>query len=247
MAGINMDWMDLTGMGSYRSGIAKQEEAQRQELADLRGRMDTLGGEYQATGQQIAGQYAPLASLGAVGAQRLQGDFGVQDPNYQFQGRVEDYLDPSIAYQQDQARQQLEQSAAARGSLMSGAAMKAISDRAQQIGQQGYGDAYSRMERDRTYGTQQAQQGYANQNQQAQQALRQAQQIAQLGISGLAGQSAGQQFGTRGSVGVRQGAYGQTVNPTAGLGDIRRGEMQGDFTKGLFELGGDYLKGKFGE
>ena len=156
---------DPTGIKAYRSGLAKQEAAQRQELADLRGRMDTLGEEYSSTGQQIAGQYAPLAALGTAGAARLQADYGVEAPNYQFRGRVEDYLDPSIAYQQEQARQQLEQSAAARGSLMSGAAMKAIADRAQQIGQQGYADAYTRMERDRAFGSQQAQQRYLNRNQ----------------------------------------------------------------------------------
>jgi len=246
MLGGIIDYLgDPTGMDAYRSGLRQQEAAQRGELEDLRGRMDTLGAEYDATGQQIAGQYAPIAALGVTGAERLQGDYTTATPQYQFQGQVEDYLDPSIAYQQQQARQQLEQSAAARGSLMSGAAMKAIADRAQQIGQQGYADAYARMERDRAYGTGQAQQDYLNRNQQAQQQLQQAQQIATLGLQGLAGQTSGQTYGTSGSVGVRQGAYGETVNPTAGLGDVRAGQMRGDFTKGVFDLGGEYLKGKF--
>lgn len=51
------------------------------------------------------------------------------------------YLDPSIDYQVQQATRGVEGSAANAGKLNSGATLKAIADRAQQIGQTGYQNA----------------------------------------------------------------------------------------------------------
>jgi len=221
--------MDPTGMNAFQ----QQEAAQRAELEAARGRAAGIGKEFTDTGEFVANTYAPYANLASLGAQGMSQDYSVTPNAYQFQGQVSDYLDPSIAYQQDQARRQLESSAAARGNLMSGAAAKAIADRAQQIGAQGYGNAYAAMERDRGYGAQQAQQNYLNQVAQGQQQYNQAQNVAQLGLQGLSGQGQALQQGVMNSANARLPTYTQTVDPAAGLGNIRAGEMRGGFTQGL--------------
>lgn len=55
-----------------------------------------------------------------------------------------DYLDPSIAYQQEAARKNVEESAAGRGGLYSGAAAREIASDTAKIAEQGYRDAYDR-------------------------------------------------------------------------------------------------------
>lgn len=237
---------DPTGMGAYREGMAKNEAAQRAEQDAVRGRLDPLAQQYMTTGQNISDLYGQTAGLGSVGMQGMVQDYSVDPTMAQYQGNVNQFLDPSIAYQQQQAQRGIESSAAARGNLMSGAAAKAIADRAQQIGQQGYADAYARMERDRANFQQQNQQNYLNRNQQAMQQLQQQQQLAQLGLQGLAGQSQGMQYGTSGYVNTQMPGAQLSVDPTAGLGDIRAGEMRGQFTQGLFDAGKDGLKSLVG-
>lgn len=240
------DWLgDPSGMGGYRSGLKQQEAAQRKELEAMRGRMGTLGEEALATGQQISGAYAPIAGLAGVGAGQMQGDFTTPYEKYNFTGKVEDYLDPSIAYQQQQASKQIQSGAAAQGNLLSGAAQKALSDRAQQIGQQGYQQAFQNMQNERQYGSSQAQQDYLNRLNANQLRYGQAKDIAGLGMQGLQGQTQGMQWGQNARLGLLGPAYGQMVDPTAGLGDIRAAEMRGSATSGLSSLAGDFIGSLF--
>lgn len=67
---------------------------------------------------------------------------------------VESYLDPSMDYQQEQARRQLQAGQAVSGTMMSGAAQKQLQDRAMDIARTGYGDAFNRMQTDRNFGYQ---------------------------------------------------------------------------------------------
>lgn len=241
------DWLsDPSGMGGYRSGLRQQEAAQRKELEAMRGRMGTLGAEASAMGERLGGMYAPMAGLAGVGATQMQGDYSTPYQQYQFGGKVEDYLDPSIAYQQQQASKQIQSGAAALGNLLSGAAQKALSDRAQQIGQMGYQQAFQNMQGERQFGATQAQQDYLNRLNQ--QALRygQAKDIAGLGLQGLQGQAQGLQFGASNRYNMVSPAYSQVVQPTAGLGDIRAAEMRGSATSGLSSLAGSALGSLFG-
>lgn len=79
-------------------------------------------------------------------------------------GGVENYLDPSIAYQQQQAQKVVESSAAGRGGLFSGAVGQEIADKTRSIAEQGWGQAY-----DRANAAQQTANQTALQQQQAQQ------------------------------------------------------------------------------
>ena len=79
-------------------------------------------------------------------------------------GDVESYLDPSIAYQQEQAQKGVEASAAGRGGLFSGAAGQEIADKTRRMAEQDWGQAY-----DRANAAQQTANQTALQQQQAQQ------------------------------------------------------------------------------
>jgi hypothetical protein len=59
-------------------------------------------------------------------------------------GKVNDYLDPSIAYQQEQAGKANAAQYGSQGSLFSGAAAKGLADRTSAIAQQGWGNAFDR-------------------------------------------------------------------------------------------------------
>ena len=61
-------------------------------------------------------------------------------------GSVDQFMDPSIDYQMEQATKQVESSQAGKGGLFSGAAGKSIALATQKIAEQGYSDAYNRAD-----------------------------------------------------------------------------------------------------
>lgn len=63
---------------------------------------------------------------------------------------VQDYLDPSMNYQRQQMTRSVDESAAAAGLLGSGGTLKELQDRATQLAQTDYGNAYNRMSNDRS-------------------------------------------------------------------------------------------------
>jgi len=72
---------------------------------------------------------------------------------------VQDFLDPSIAYQQQQATRQLQAGQAAAGDLQSGKAQKELQSRAMDIGSLGYNIAFDQRTTDKNF----AYQDYTNQ------------------------------------------------------------------------------------
>jgi hypothetical protein len=66
---------------------------------------------------------------------------------------INSYLDPSMAFRIQQGENALQNSAAARGHLLSGATMKGISDYAQNTAQQAYSDAEQRAAQQQGYKT----------------------------------------------------------------------------------------------
>ena len=61
-------------------------------------------------------------------------------------GDVNQFMDPSLGYQMEQATKQIESSQAGKGGLFSGAAGKSIAGATQKIAEQGWSDAYSRAD-----------------------------------------------------------------------------------------------------
>ena len=135
------------GLGGWFGSDAEEEQARAQQQAIeeqrriLEGNFQTAKGyldPYTQAGSQALGQY-----------QKFDPSLNQQD--FSYDRSVESFLDPSIAFQQEQARRQLEASAGAQGGLYSGAQMMALSDRAQNIGQMGYQQAFQNQQTDRNF------------------------------------------------------------------------------------------------
>ena len=141
--------------GSYFGAESQKDAAKAQARAQIRAQQMAIDEQRQAYGD-AKGLYDPYlqhgeASLGQLGG--LQGDWGVEAMpemgQFQYGGNVQDFLDPSMQFQQDEAmgamRSQYGQD------QYSGAAMQALQDRSQQMAQTDYGNAYGRMERDKAF------------------------------------------------------------------------------------------------
>lgn len=162
--------------------------------------------------QQLMGLYQPYQQAGTQGLSNLQNLYSEAQsmptdvPKFQYSGTVQDFMDPSLQFQQDQARRSIEQSAVGQGGLMSGATAKALQDRAQNIGQMGYQQAFQNMQGDRAQKYQMYQNRLNQVNQMNQQRLQNLANLAGrqtgLGQYGTLGQAGAQQFATGGQAGA---------------------------------------------
>lgn len=119
-------------------------------------------------------------------------------------GNVQGYLDPSMEYQQQQAKKGVESSAAGRGGLFSGAVGQEIADKTRSIAEQGWGQAY-----DRANAAQQTANQTALQQQQAQQSA------GQYNL-GMDTSKLGAQEQAYNTMLEPMGAYSQALMDTAG-------------------------------
>lgn len=130
-----------------RAAINKQMEAERGAQG--------IGNEYY---DMLAANYGPeaasyLADLASWRSESQKAPMVMQDFDTS-KYTVDAYLDPSMDFQQQQARKAIEQSAASRGGMFagSGATAKALQDRATQLAQTDYANAFQRMNVDRDFG-----------------------------------------------------------------------------------------------
>lgn len=148
----------------------------------------------------IAPMYTPYANVGPQALDEIMAWSPTEAPErFEYSRSVDEFLDPAMAYEQDQMRRSLEQSAAASGGLYSGATAKALQDRAAQLARTGYSDAYGRMERDRTFTYQDYLDDFANRRQANVDRLTQLQNLATTGLNatqGLANLRSGQATST---------------------------------------------------
>ena len=203
-------------------GSAQQAKAQRRDKLNARqGMVD----QYESAYGDIKGMYSPYAALSPMALKMLQEDYSVDPGEFTYDKTVRDFLDPSIAYQQEQARKSLEGSAASRGSLLSGAAQKALQDRAMQVGQTGYNNAFSQMMTDKNQLYRQYSEDFLRRQQEAQRLYGQAQDINTLAQWGVTGQANARQQMASGVA----NAYGQTADipTTAGMGWTGTGQATG--------------------
>ena len=140
------------GVGSFLTS-----QAQRGAAEDSRDAMLAAIAKQQVyqdqTFQDVAGMYDDQISMGQ-GSMDAYRNFDPRDTvmgEFNYDGNVNQFLDPSMAYQQDQARRQIEASGAATGGLGGGAFAKELQDRGQAIAEQGWGDAYNRMTADKQF------------------------------------------------------------------------------------------------
>jgi len=119
----------IGGIGGYFSSEGEEEQyAQQLKALEEQRRI------YEQNYGTAKGFLDPYAKAGLTALSQFQNfDPSVNMDAFQYDKSVQDFLDPSIAYQQEQARRQLEASASAQGGLYSGAQMKALSDRAHSL------------------------------------------------------------------------------------------------------------------
>lgn len=136
----------LGGIGGASSAGADQASRERmlqQVLAEGRqGYADVAPTfqPYMQAGEQGIGGLSNLASTAD------QYDYTPQQ--FEYQGSVSDFLDPSNEYAGQQAQRALEASQAMRGGLLGGAGLKELQQQQFSMGQQGWQNAFNNMNQD---------------------------------------------------------------------------------------------------
>ena len=129
------------------------EAARKKALKDYQAQMGQAQQQYQTAQGDVVGQYGDLYTPQGVSSSLGKYTAGLEGANpeqYQVSqnlgaqtsvnplGSWKEYLDPSIAYQQESARKSVEESAAGQGGLYSGAAAREIASDTADIASQGY-------------------------------------------------------------------------------------------------------------
>ena len=150
-------------LGSALSGKSERDQINRNIRAGqnaITGVQERLPGQSQVLNNIISQGYSPYTQnasqdfqnyrQGVAGSGNLnyapQGDF-----NYNLNQQAQQFLDPSMDFQIEEASKAVQASGANRGKLFSGATGKAISDRAQNIAETGYRDALQTAMADRGF------------------------------------------------------------------------------------------------
>ena len=126
---------------------AAREIAKKQEEAIISGQ-----GEYGTAFEDISSRLMPYMEGGGEAFGQYQDlDMSYMPQNFEYSQTIGDFLDPSMGFQIEQSMRPIESSAAAGGSLGSGATLKALQDRGQQVANMNYGQAYDRMNQDKSF------------------------------------------------------------------------------------------------
>jgi len=184
--------------GADRTGEI-QERIARRQIQEQRDAYNEVRPEYDPylnAGRDAVSQLAAFDPYGGA----MQGQFE-RDMNgnvvglKQFDGsqygndQVGNYLDPSMAFQQEQMRRQVQASAMGRGSMLSGSAMKELQDRSAQLAQTDYANSWQRMQTDKNFAYQQYLNDFTNSrvaNQDMYNKLNTLTNVGQNAVSGVA-------------------------------------------------------------
>lgn len=207
-----------SALGSYGQASAAKTAAREQRRA-----LERAYAEGKAGYQDVEAMYQPYRDIGPSALAALAAeDFTTPMESFAFEGEVSDYLDPSMAYQQEQARRALEQSAVARGGLLSGGTAQALQNQAQQFAMQDYGNAWQRMQTDKNFAYQQFRDRAAQRAANAQARYAQLSQLANIGQSSTGAMAnarmaaAGQQANIQTQIGTQNASLGAAPYMAAG-------------------------------
>jgi len=144
----------------------------------------------QAGYDDVSEMYSPYSQAGLTALGQIQeGDFTTDMGQFGYDKNVQDFLDPSMAFQQQQMQDRMEQSAVANSNLISGGFAKELSDRQGQLAQTYYGQAMQDMNRDKASSYQQFRDQFASRRANNQQRFAQLQGINQMGFDANRGMS----------------------------------------------------------
>jgi len=169
------------GVGEYFA--SEEDEKAAREIARKQEEGLRLGrGEYEDAYKDVSSFYNPYMERGELASQQYADrDFSYMPGEFEYSQTIGDFLDPSMNFQMEQAMRPIESSAAAGGSLGSGATLKALQDRGQQVANMNYGQAFDRMNQDKSFTYNQY---LNNANMKRQQLADQANQLLNIGDRG---------------------------------------------------------------
>jgi hypothetical protein len=230
---------DVLGAGAnYMGNKAKLDAARRAANLQIQGEESAagIGSEFY---KMLTGEYGAEAASYAQDLDSWRDAMGqapVQMGNFdEAQYTIQNYLDPYAEYAQRQAREQLEQSAAARGGMFagSGATAKALQDRAMELGGQFYGEAAALANQDKNFGYGKFRDKFT--------ADRQAQLDKQSNLEAMLSKSGGAResmFGAKGGLADLQMAKERSI------ADLRAGKERaaGDFYASNWDMAGNLGK-----
>ena len=223
----------LIGAGTnLLGGLIGGFGAQSAQEADARARQAMLNQQINEQRQaygDVAPTYQPYMKAGQQGLAGLSdlaqnvGQYDYTPSEFEYSKTTQDFLDPSMDFQQDQMRRQVEASQAMGGGLLSGGALKELQGRGAQLAQTDYANANQRMMNDKRF-------AYGSFMDNAN-ARRQALQQGFQNRMGVAGQQTGLgQYGTSGNAQARMqvgsnvgSAIGQQINPMAQGAQVQAG------------------------
>jgi len=201
-------------------GAHQDRKAGRASAAALRTGVTDAARMEQESLQRVIDMYGPESEMGQNALQALysgtmDGSFIPERDDFSYDRSIKDFLDPSIAYQQSQAANQLKESAAASGGMLSGPALAALQKQSMQIGQTGWDNAYSKMTNDKASAYQMYADEFAARRQAAQD------RISQLSNISSMGQNAKSNIAQ-----ATQGIGTSQANLSRGMGQINAGAAQ---------------------
>lgn len=223
-------------VGGYFQGesvkdAARAERAmQERALAEARRSGDEAIGylqPYEQIGRQSLGQLVENIDSGA---------YRTPVGEFDYSRGVGEFLDPSMAYQQQRAGEALEQSALAGGGLQSGATLKALQEQAMQMAQTDYGNAHNRMMQDKSFAYGQFMDKFNRQRMENQSAYQRLAGLGQMG-TGMAQSMANARIGEGTQAIDIMGQMGQS---NAAL-QSANASMFGNMANTLGDAGASYL------
>ena len=136
--------------GAAIAGGAMASSASKKAAKTQAASADRASEIQQANFEQTREDLMPYKQAGDTALGQLMGQMGTNGYfNQNFTGQ-DIYSDPSYQFRLQQGQDSIESSAAARGSLVSGATLKALQNYGQESASQEYGNAYNRFNADQT-------------------------------------------------------------------------------------------------
>jgi hypothetical protein len=194
-------------LGSQRAAGAQQQAAQTSGLFGLIAQQQAIQAQQEAQRKGAAAlekgaeAYQPYQAAGIGATNQLASLFGPNGAYTKQPTLAELQMDPSYAFREQQGMKALQQSAAARGGLLSGSTLKGIQQYGQGLASKEYGNAYNRFMANRAAATQ----GIQN--------LTASGLTAASGMGGLAGSAANLYSGTGQNIAntLLMNPYGQAM------------------------------------
>ena len=160
MGGTSLASGALSFLGSRRAAGAQRQAAQTSGLFGLIAQQQAIQAQQEAQRKGMEAinrgveSYQPYQSAGVGATNQLAQLFGPTGAYTRQPTLAELQMDPSYAFREQQGMKALQQSAAARGGLLSGSTLKGIQQYGQGLASEEYGNAYNRFMANRAAATQ---------------------------------------------------------------------------------------------